>query len=84
MKRIDLVRHLREHGCALLREVVENLRKRGAARPNKPATLRKTLAASFQQASPEVVEAVLVLLNEKGYTAEAGGKLSYPGLSSEA
>lgn len=66
----------------LLPEVVENLRKRGAARPKKPATLRKAVAASFQQASPEVVEAVLVLLEERGYTAEDGGNVSYPGLQS--
>ena len=75
---------LADEAQKLLPEVVENLRKRGAARPNKPATLRKAVAASFQQASPGVVEAVLFLLNEKGYTAEDGGKLSYPGLSSGA
>jgi len=68
----------------LLPEVVENLRKRGAAKPNTGAKLRKSVGASFQQASPELVEAVLVLLREKGYTAEDDDKVSYPGLSSGA
>jgi len=69
---------------SLLPAVVENLRKRGAARPNKVATLRKSLTATFKQASPEVVEAVLALLKGRGYTAEDGIKVSYPGFPSEA
>jgi hypothetical protein len=68
----------------LLPEVVENLRKRGGARPNKLVKLRNTVAASFPQASPEVVEAVLVLLKQHGYMVEDGGKLSYAGLQSGA
>lgn len=66
----------------LLPDVVENLRKRGAARPKTTAKLRTTVAASFDHASAEVVEAVLVLLKERGYTTEDGTKVSYPGLSS--
>lgn len=62
----------------LLPEVVKNLRERGAARPKKPDGLRNAIAASFQQVSPIVIEDVLILLKDKGYTAEGSGKLSYP------
>ena len=68
----------------LLPEVVENLRKRGIARPNTLSKLRKSVGASFKQASSELVEAVLVLLKESGYTAIDGEKVSYPGLRSDA
>ena len=68
----------------LLPEVVKNLRKRGTKRPNSLATLRNAIVGSFNQASPEVVDAVVTLLREKGYITEAAGKLSYPGLQSKA
>lgn len=69
---------------SLLPLVVENLRKRGAARPKSLPRLRTTIAASFKQAAPEVVDDLLVLLKENGYTAEDGSKVSYPGLRSGA
>lgn len=64
----------------LLPQVVRNLRKRGVAKPNNSSALRKSVATSFEKASPAVIEAVLVLLKQRGYTEENGGKLSYPGL----
>jgi hypothetical protein len=68
---------------SLLPAVLENLRKRGAVRPKKAATLRKSVAASFPQTSPELIEDVLILLKERGYTTEDGGAVSYPGFRLE-
>ena len=61
----------------LLPQVLDNLRKRGDTRPNTWSALRKTIAASFPTASPDVIEEVLVLLKDEGHTVENGGKLSY-------
>ena len=64
----------------LLPQVVNNLRKRGKAKPNDSSALRKSVATAFKQATPDVIEEVLVLLKKNGYTVENGGKLSYPRL----
>jgi hypothetical protein len=74
------------HGSAedFLPAVVENLRKRGAARPSTLPKLQNAVAASFPDASSEVVTAVMLLLIERGYMREAGGKLSYADLESGA
>ena len=68
----------------LLPKVVKNLLGRGTARPKTAAKLKNSLATTFTKASPTIIEAVMVLLQAKGYTAENGGKLSYPGLNKGA
>jgi hypothetical protein len=61
----------------LLPSVVENLRKRGAARPSTLPKLQNAVAASFPEASTETVSKVMLLLKEGGHVRESGGKLSY-------
>jgi hypothetical protein len=64
----------------LLPEVVNNLRKQGTAKPKTSSTLRKSLRNSFKKASPKIINAVMVLLKSKGYTADNDGEVTYPGL----
>ena len=58
--------------------IVDDLRKRGAAKPRTVTTLTSTISALFQkQLSPDEIGALLTALQARGYVSVAGNKVSY-------
>lgn len=58
--------------------ILEDLRKRGAARPRTVATLTSTVGALFlKQLSPDEISALLKKLQELGHVSVSGNKVSY-------
>ena len=58
--------------------VIEDLRKRGAAKPRTVRTLGNTINAVFQKAlTEEEVDAIIGKLTEQGIVTVAGTKVSY-------
>lgn len=58
--------------------IVDDLGKRGAAKPRTVATLTSTIGALFlKQLSPDEISALLKALQELGYVSVSGNKVSY-------
>lgn len=58
--------------------IVDDLGKRGAAKPRTVATLTSTIGALFlKQLSPDEISALLRALQELGYVLVSGNKVSY-------
>lgn len=58
--------------------IVDDLRKRGAAKPRTVATLTSTVSALFlKQLSPDEIGALITALQELGYVSVSGNKVSY-------
>lgn len=58
--------------------ILNDLRKRGAAKPRTVATLTSTISALFlKQLSPDEVGALLKALQELGHVSVSGNKVSY-------
>lgn len=58
--------------------IVDDLSKRGTARPRTVATLTSTIGALFlKQLSPDEISAFLKALQELGYVSVSGNKVSY-------
>ena len=58
--------------------IVDDLEKRGAARPRTLATLTSTIGALFlKQLSPDEISALLKALQELGHVSVSGNKVSY-------
>ena len=58
--------------------IVDDLHKRGAAKPRTVATLTSTIVALFQkQLSPDEISALLGDLKARGYVSVVGNKVSY-------
>lgn len=58
--------------------IVDDLRRRGAAKPRTVATLTSTINALFlKQLSPDEIGALMKELQEHGYVSVSGNKVSY-------
>jgi hypothetical protein len=58
--------------------IINDLRKRGAAKPRTVATLTSTINALFlKQLSPDEISALMTTLKERGYVLVSGNKVSY-------
>jgi len=58
--------------------IVDDLRKRGSAKPRTVTTLTSTISALFRkQLSPDEIGSLLKALEERGYVSVSGTKVSY-------
>jgi hypothetical protein len=58
--------------------IIDDLHRRGAARPRTVTTLKSTIGALFQkQLSPAEIDALVIALQARGYVSIVENKVSY-------